>query len=56
MVDEHGKLIVALRNREAEAGGTILSQHISLSIEDARAVLNEVLGSRYGHANGASAA
>ena len=47
MVDDHGKLVVALRRRDAQGGGAILAAHISLSIEDANAVLRDVLGAQY---------
>jgi DNA-binding GntR family transcriptional regulator len=43
MVDDHGKLIAALQRRQADIGCRILAEHISLSIEDASAVLHEVL-------------
>jgi DNA-binding GntR family transcriptional regulator len=52
MVDDHGKLIAALRRRDAAVGSDILAAHISLSVEDAHAVLREVLG---GHYDGMSA-
>jgi DNA-binding GntR family transcriptional regulator len=48
MVDEHAKLVDALQERRAADGAAILAAHISLSIEDAGAVLNEVLGDHYG--------
>jgi DNA-binding GntR family transcriptional regulator len=51
MVDDHGRLITALERRDAAAGSAILASHISLSIEDARAVLREVLGAQYAEAN-----
>jgi DNA-binding GntR family transcriptional regulator len=43
MVDDHGKLVAALQARQAGIGCRILAEHISLSIEDASAVLHEVL-------------
>jgi DNA-binding GntR family transcriptional regulator len=51
MVDDHGTLITALERREAAVGSAILASHISLSIEDARAVLRDVLGAQYAEAN-----
>jgi DNA-binding GntR family transcriptional regulator len=50
MVDDHGKLVAALERREASVGSAILAAHISLSIEDARAVLQDVLGAQYAEA------
>ena len=52
MVDDHGKIVAALERREAAIGGAILSEHIALSIEDARAVLRDVLGEQYAEAEG----
>jgi hypothetical protein len=43
MVDDHGKLVAALQDRNAAAGGAILAEHISLSFEDASAVLDDTL-------------
>jgi DNA-binding GntR family transcriptional regulator len=47
MVDDHGKLVTALGRRQAAVGSAILAEHIALSIEDARAVLQDVLGGQY---------
>jgi DNA-binding GntR family transcriptional regulator len=47
MVDDHGKLVTALERRQAAVGSAILAEHIALSIEDARAVLQDVLGGQY---------
>ncbi len=50
MVDDHGKLVAALQRRQASVGSGILAAHISLSVEDARAVLRDVLGADYAEA------
>jgi len=50
MVDDHDRLLAALQVRQGEAGSAILAAHISLSIEDAGAVLKEVLGGEYASA------
>jgi len=47
MIDEHTQLIAALRARQAAKGRRILSAHISLSIEDARTAMKEVLFNLY---------
>jgi DNA-binding GntR family transcriptional regulator len=47
MVDDHAKLIAALQRRDAAMGCAILSEHITLSVEDARGVLQDVLGAQY---------
>jgi DNA-binding GntR family transcriptional regulator len=51
MVDDHGKLVAALERRQAAVGSAILAEHIALSIEDARAVLQDVLGAQYAEAS-----
>jgi DNA-binding GntR family transcriptional regulator len=50
MVDDHGRLVTALERREASVGSIILAEHIALSVEDARAVLHDVLGAQYAEA------
>jgi DNA-binding GntR family transcriptional regulator len=47
MVDDHGKLVAALERRDGAGGSAILAGHISLSVEDARGVLQDVLGDDY---------
>jgi len=52
MIDEHTQLIAALRARQAAKGRRILSAHISLSIEDARTAMKEVLFNLYDNSAG----
>ena len=43
LIEDHGGLVAALGARNASRGARILARHISLSVEDARALLKEVL-------------
>jgi len=52
MVPDHARIIALLRARAADAGGTVLAEHISLSVEDAGVMLAEALGALHEEAAG----
>ncbi len=52
MVEDHGKLVTALEQRDSAVGTAILAEHIALSTEDAKAVLSAVLAAARANASG----